>query len=188
MTQPPPTPVYEAKGHALGVHDDHGARRPGTGGGRDKGRGGAAGPGPRSAKGLVWARWASNPAARRTWAKAYLGRAPRREKRRTRRGGRSGTPEYGRTGPGPKVGGDRGEEGLHATVRTQAAADSLGRTPPGVCLLEAVGSLPPEVVYGGDWLQMEEMEGQRVATATKAKGARTASEAAAHKDGDTDDD
>ena len=103
----------------------------------------------------------------------------RREKQGTRRGGGSGTPEYGRTGPGPlgaqpsrtpNVGGGRGEEGLLATVWTDAAAGPLGRTPPGVRLLEAVGRLPPEVVYGGDRLQVEKMEGQRAQQLSEAGG------------------
>ena len=123
---------------------------PGAGGGRNRGRGGAAGLGTRST--------------------AELGRAPRREKRRTRRGGWSGTLGYGGTGPGPlgtqpsctpNVGGGRRDEGPLAATRKDAAAGSLGRTTPGVRLLEAVGRLPPALVCGGDWLQMEEMEGQR---------------------------
>ena len=207
------TPSSEAKGHALGVHgrprtDDHGACGPGTGGGRNRGHGGAAGPGPRSTAELGRARWARNPAARRTWAEAELGRAPRREEQRTRRGSWSGTPEYAGPGPlgaqhsrTPNVGRGRGEEGLLATVRTDAAAGPLGRTPPGVRLLEAVGRLPPEVVYGGDRLQVEEMERQRAqqlseaggrrprafTAAAKAKRARTASAAAHPTDDDSDD-
>ena len=61
----------------------------------------------------------------------------------------------------PNVGGGRRDEGPLATIRKDAAAGSLGRTNPGVRLLEAVGRLPPALVCGGDWLQMEEMEGQR---------------------------
>ena len=129
------------------------------GGGRNRGRGGAAGLGTRSM--------------------AELGRAPRREKRQTRRGGWSGTPECGRPGPGPlgtqpsrkpNVGGGRRDEGPLATIRKDAAAGSLGRTSPGVRLLEAVGRLPPALVCGGDRLQMEEMEGQQARVLADFRG------------------
>ena len=67
--------------------------------------------------------------------------------------------------------------------------------------MEAVGRLPPEVVYGGDRLQVEKMEGQRAqqlseaggrrprafTAAAKAKRARTASAAAHPRDDDSDD-
>ena len=132
-------------GRATQPHAERG-RRPiwaGPRGGRNGGRGGAAGPGHRST--------------------AELGRARKWVETAEKRGS---TPRSGHKPPPTPSGGP----------------------PPGVCLLEAVGCLPPEVVYGGDRLQMEEMEGQRVAAATKAKRGRTAGAAAAHKDDDTDDD